>query len=50
MLSVADVAAYLQKPRGWVYNNWRAEGIPFKRVGNQLRCRSTDLEKWVDGR
>lgn len=48
MLSVDDVAAYLRKPRSWVYGNWRAVGIPFKRVGSQLRCRPADLERWLD--
>ncbi|MFJ7907532.1 helix-turn-helix domain-containing protein [Kitasatospora sp. NPDC096204] len=48
MLSVDDVASFLRKPRSWVYGNWRQQRIPFKRVGNQLRCRPVDLETWLD--
>ncbi|RKN12946.1 DNA-binding protein [Streptomyces radicis] len=48
LMTLTEVATYLHKPSGWVYENWRSEGIPFKRVGNQLRCRFSDLEKWLD--
>ncbi|MGP4112978.1 helix-turn-helix domain-containing protein [Streptomyces sp. 4N509B] len=48
MLTLDEVAAYLDKPKGWVYANWRPEGIPFKRIGNQLRCRPADLDAWID--
>jgi excisionase family DNA binding protein len=48
MLGVEDVAAYLDKPKSWVYGNWREQGIPFRKIGNQLRCRPTDLEEWID--
>ncbi|UED88205.1 helix-turn-helix domain-containing protein [Streptomyces profundus] len=48
MLTLDEVADYLGKPKGWVYANWRVAGIPFKRIGNQLRCRPTDLEQWID--
>ncbi|MFJ4093471.1 helix-turn-helix domain-containing protein [Kitasatospora sp. NPDC089913] len=49
-MSVAEVAAYLQKPKSWVYAQWKSEGIPFRRVGSHLRCRPTDLEMWIDNR
>ncbi|WP_367132500.1 MULTISPECIES: helix-turn-helix domain-containing protein [Streptomyces] len=48
LLTAVDVAEYLGKPLSWVYNEWRAVGIPFRRIGNQLRCRRADLEKWID--
>jgi excisionase family DNA binding protein len=48
MLTLDEVAAYLDKPKGWVYANWKTEGIPFKRIGNQLRCRLRDLDDWID--
>ncbi|MEU9126615.1 helix-turn-helix domain-containing protein [Kitasatospora sp. NPDC048540] len=47
-MDVADVAEYLQKPESWVYGNWRRREIPFKKIGNQLRCRPADLERWID--
>ncbi|GAA0455596.1 hypothetical protein GCM10009544_17900 [Streptomyces stramineus] len=48
MMTATDVAEYLGKPMSWVYNEWRGVGIPFKRIGNQLRCRQADLEDWFD--
>ncbi|MFD0384482.1 helix-turn-helix domain-containing protein [Streptomyces stramineus] len=47
-MTATDVAEYLGKPMSWVYNEWRGVGIPFKRIGNQLRCRQADLEDWFD--
>ncbi|WP_236246509.1 helix-turn-helix domain-containing protein [Streptomyces sp. CC210A] len=43
-----EVAAYLDKPKSWVYGNWRSLGIPFKKVGNVLRCRPSELSEWLD--
>ncbi|APU40563.1 helix-turn-helix domain-containing protein [Streptomyces sp. TN58] len=48
LLTVTEVAEFLSKPRSWVYDNWRGEQIPFRRVGQSLRCRPADLEKWLD--
>ncbi|WP_234362325.1 MULTISPECIES: helix-turn-helix domain-containing protein [Streptomyces] len=48
LLTVADVAEFLSKPESWVYDNWRSKKIPFRRVGQALRCRPSDLEKWLD--
>ncbi|MEV0414617.1 helix-turn-helix domain-containing protein [Streptomyces sp. NPDC050448] len=48
LLTVAEVANFLSKPRSWVYDNWRREEIPFRRVGQSLRCRPKDLENWLD--
>ncbi|MFF4223216.1 helix-turn-helix domain-containing protein [Streptomyces abikoensis] len=47
-MTVDEIAQYLKKPKSWVYNEWRSVGIPFKRIGTQLRCRQTDFDKWVD--
>ncbi|MFD9905819.1 helix-turn-helix domain-containing protein [Streptomyces sp. NPDC059063] len=47
-MTVDEVAAYLRKPRSWVYSNWQREEIPFRKVGQALRCRPADLEKWLD--
>ncbi|MFD4340239.1 helix-turn-helix domain-containing protein [Streptomyces anulatus] len=48
LMTVAEVANFLDKPRSWVYENWRGEEIPFRKVGQALRCRPADLEKWLD--
>ncbi|WP_275561006.1 helix-turn-helix domain-containing protein [Streptomyces sp. 5-6(2022)] len=48
LMTVDDVAAYLGKPRSWVYGNWRREQIPFRKVGQALRCRPADLDRWLD--
>ncbi|GAB2704177.1 hypothetical protein GCM10010442_23250 [Kitasatospora kifunensis] len=48
LMDVQQVANYLNKPRSWVYENWRPEGIPFKKIGQSLRCRPADLERWID--
>jgi excisionase family DNA binding protein len=48
MLTLAEVARYLRKPNGWVYANWQSAGLPFKRIGNQLRMREAELEDWID--
>ncbi|MFI2031374.1 helix-turn-helix domain-containing protein [Streptomyces buecherae] len=48
LMSVGEVAEYLGKPVSWVYANWRSEEIPFRKVGQALRCRPADLEKWLD--
>ncbi|MCJ0870292.1 helix-turn-helix domain-containing protein [Streptomyces sp. AP-93] len=47
-MSLDEVATYLAKPKSWVYANWRSQGIPFKKVGNGLRCRRGDLSDWLD--
>ncbi|MGI5398524.1 helix-turn-helix domain-containing protein [Streptomyces sp. CA-135486] len=49
-MTVDDVAAYLAKPRSWVYENWKQCGIPFRKVGQALRCRPSDLDRWLDDR
>ncbi|BDM66836.1 hypothetical protein HEK616_03230 [Streptomyces nigrescens] len=50
LMTVGDVAEYLNKPRSWVYENWRNEKIPFRKVGQSLRCRPADLDCWLDDR
>ncbi|MFJ8041180.1 helix-turn-helix domain-containing protein [Kitasatospora sp. NPDC096147] len=48
MMKVGDVAEKLQVPVSWIYDNWQREQIPFKKVGNRLRCRPADLERWIE--
>ncbi|WP_411140331.1 helix-turn-helix domain-containing protein [Streptomyces sp. x-80] len=49
-LTVDEVAEILQVPRSWVYGNWRTERIPFRKIGQSLRCRPSDFEAWFDSR
>lgn len=48
MLRVDAVAQRLDMPKSWVYGNWRSLKIPFRKIGQGLRCRDADLEKWID--
>lgn len=48
LMSLDEVARYLAVPKSWVYGNWKGRGIPFKKVGNALRCRPSDLDEWLD--
>lgn len=48
LMTVDDVADYLNKPRCLVYGNWKAEQIPFRKVGQSLRCRPADLDRRLD--
>ncbi|QHC26679.1 helix-turn-helix domain-containing protein [Streptomyces sp. GS7] len=47
-MTVGDVADYLSVPKSWVYDNWKSEAIPFRKVGQSLRCRPNDLDRWLD--
>ncbi|MGI5139577.1 helix-turn-helix domain-containing protein [Streptomyces sp. CA-106110] len=47
-MSVDDVSAHLDVPKSWVYGEWKSQGIPFKKIGQKLKCRRTELEKWID--
>ncbi|MFF3276132.1 helix-turn-helix domain-containing protein [Streptomyces chrestomyceticus] len=49
LMTVEDVAEYLNVPESWVYGNWKARKIPFRKVGQSLRCRPGDLDRWLDG-
>ncbi|MEV5872774.1 helix-turn-helix domain-containing protein [Streptomyces sp. NPDC052101] len=48
LMTVDEVADYLNVPESWVYGNWKRKEIPFRKVGQSLRCRPNDLEKWLD--
>ncbi|MCC2278511.1 helix-turn-helix domain-containing protein [Streptomyces sp. ET3-23] len=48
LMTVDDVADYLDVPKSWVYGNWRTRAIPFRKVGQSLRVRPSDLEKWFE--
>lgn len=48
LLTIEDVAEVLNVQKHWVYNNWKREEIPFRKIGQALRCRPNDLELWID--
>lgn len=48
LMTVDEVAVYLGRPKKWLYSNWKTEQVPFKKVGQSLRCRPADLEEWLD--
>ncbi|MGD6754292.1 helix-turn-helix domain-containing protein [Streptomyces sp. BH105] len=48
LLTIDDVAAHLNVPKSWIYDNHKREGIPFKKIGQKLRCRPNDLDRWID--
>ncbi|WP_167152467.1 helix-turn-helix domain-containing protein [Streptomyces sp. MBT27] len=48
LLNIDDVAHVLNVPKHWVYDNHKSQGIPFKKIGQKLRCRPNDLDRWID--
>ncbi|MFE0103815.1 helix-turn-helix domain-containing protein [Streptomyces sp. NPDC059009] len=50
LMTVDDVADFLSVPKSWIYDNWKTEAIPFKKVGQALRCRPNDLDKWLEAK
>ncbi|MEH0470712.1 helix-turn-helix domain-containing protein [Streptomyces hayashii] len=48
LMNVADVATYLGVPKSWVYENWKREQLPFRKIGQALRIRPVDLDRWFD--
>jgi len=48
LMTVAETADYLNVKISWVYDQWRDKEIPFKKVGQGLRVRRTELDTWLD--
>ncbi|MFF4606165.1 helix-turn-helix domain-containing protein [Streptomyces sp. NPDC001339] len=48
LMTVDDVAKFLTVPKQWVYDNWKKQEIPFRKVGKSLRVRPHDLDRWLD--
>jgi excisionase family DNA binding protein len=49
LLTVADVTAWLQISRDWLYDEVEAGKFPVVRVGRRLRFRTTDIQQYLDG-
>lgn len=47
LLSVHDVAAYLNVPVRWVYQRVQRKDIPHRRLGKHLRFEVHELEQWL---
>ena len=48
LMTREEAAEYLCKPRSWLKYAERRRIVPFIRVGQQIRYRRTDLERWVE--
>ena len=48
LMTVEDLAAYLSKPKSWVYDNHRKASIPSCRIGQSIRFRRTAVDRWID--
>ncbi len=50
LMTISDMASFLQKSESWIYQNWRALQMPVVKVGGSLRIEKERLEKWVKAR
>ena len=48
ILTVAEVAAYLQLNRSTVYYMIQRKQIPHLKIGKSVRIRESDLLKWIE--
>lgn len=50
LMSLDDLAAYLGKPKGTIYQ-WRKRGYGPRayRLGKELRYRRTEVDQWLEG-
>jgi len=48
LITVEDVAAYLGRPKSWVYDNYKRLGIPARKIGQAVRFKPSDVVAWAD--
>ena len=48
LLTVDDLSKFLQVPKSWVYDNYRALRIPHIKIGNKLRFRRAEVDYWLN--
>lgn len=48
LMDVKNLADYLKLTKEFVYKKAEANEIPHIRVGNRLRFRKKDIEKWLE--
>lgn len=46
LLTPGDLALRWQKPKAWIYSNWRRIGLEPVHVGKALRFRPEDIRSW----
>lgn len=46
MVSVDEVAKYLNVHPNWVYRNRKSRNLPHKKVGKHLRFLLSEVRKW----
>jgi excisionase family DNA binding protein len=46
MVSVEEVAKYLNVSRSWIYRNRKRRNVPHKRVGKHLRFLISEIQEW----
>lgn len=47
LMSVQDLAHWLNVKPSWVQHNYRTAGLPTLSIGRQLRFRRQDVERWL---
>ncbi len=48
ILTPVQLAALLDVPKGWVYEQVSLGGIPYFKTGKYLRFKRTAIEKWIE--
>lgn len=48
ILTVEDLAKYLQVDSGWVYKQVSLKNIPYFKNGKYVRFRKRDIDRWVE--
>lgn len=48
LLTIGEVAIYLRKPKGSIYNMVSEGKIPTRKVGRELRFSPKDIKDWLD--
>jgi excisionase family DNA binding protein len=46
MVSVEEVAKYLNVSTSWIYRNRESRNLPHKRVGKHLRFLISEIQEW----
>lgn len=50
LLTVPELAEYLQVPESWLYARTATNEIPYVRVGRYVRFRKAEIVEWLQGR
>ena len=48
IFDIKDLCKYLNVSEKWVYERTRFNEIPFFKIGNILRFRKRDIDKWIE--